>query len=1420
MPVVMLNYRLSELKTNDKQGAAVAFGDKAKDAELTMTKTEKKQREGDQSIEKFTSSLNIQDLGVNRTGENIVQNQELKLKPIEVEHEVKKTHCEDSPTFLSRKCQRRELSLRLQNLLCGGSKKIDASFYPILVINKPEEYICQSDGHEMQKSLVHYFEFIGSVKWVGVFDFDAESYESGLCNIYQQKNDIKAQLPDTFHNIRDVVRFRDGLKFPEITTWIFSNGRSDMAEEEIILNRKEWNAERSRGVEDAISFFAKPEVVPDLNRAVILFLILSDDIDIMSDTFRKFYSSFGIEHIVCIAEKNENFTKWADEIEKWCPKDKLEDRSVVGMPWEDVKECIMKIQGVVQQSDFFLPTSTGARCPLSERDKNRWSDLSIVCQNECENTDMNKDNPNFEDFIQSMEVDFYRGQKVSWWNFHLNDKHYNHVLKRDIHQQLNEIVQNAVRGVNDISPRVVQVRLFHQPGAGGSTVARHIIWDFHKTYRCTVVNRITPNTGEQILEFRKYSEADTSNCLTTLVLVEDAEDIEVNELVQCLSTGLKGSHPVENPYIVLLHCRRVHSTHIHVKKYAEKSIGLDQQLSTSETKWFADKYIELDSKNVQGLQEYNPDRLVSFMVMKDNFKKDYVENLVSGVIEAISQHRGELKALQYCALMNKFEPDSAIPVACLDGVMGVKYLLKMGTKMKSEATKGKQNSNEPWEFNLSDAAQMLMLKVHIAQLGGVFGIKVVHPIVADEVLKQCSDKFEQTTGNTTMNYIKSDIFKSHSHSKEYLLSKTHDMLIRRKKVEFGDEQDSEFSDLIENIRESEGTAMASDVLKCGFQIFEDALIGQQLARLLYIKEKNFAAAHKYASEAIALVPTNSYLLDTRGQIFKHQIKHKYEEKYCANQEILPIDKTHELLQLAFQGIDFFRRSQEANLVEKSSENNYGFFGEVDVTFLLLQILESMEEFRGSRGQELMHSYLITDKKPKELSQWAEYHRQFKALRDRVEYAIDWISDYVTYYKVGSRKTVVKKEGTKLDKMKHRLEIFHQQFAKYFGESRNVPDMMYEDGNVESINDWRRRQVIYEGGNTFHKIFDMTKIDYDENFKKLIMIRKLLMENNPPNAFDLQILVCVNLAISSFRRKNVSLPSLKEVIDMAKSLLHQARENKLYALYFLTMFLWPRDSLKELADYEGFTEHADALRVRWESMQKKSKDAPQQSYSYKKVLRQQPVKKRPLTYFFLAQNKGLGAFVHINKLNTSAGKVDHERDQFWESPMVVEKLVRIEGMLKNNVSAIARVTEGDKTRSITVRLAEPKDDIISQEPVTFYLGFSWSGPTAFDVKPKERRYTRKYSPYEESITKPISPRNPHDRITEIQSTPFDYDNYRKQHRKLERKLGEIDELKKKQRQGVKLEPGQIEKIKLREKILKDLHHLEDGYKRRMYAEYDI
>ncbi|KAI8519770.1 sterile alpha motif [Branchiostoma belcheri] len=256
------------------------------------------------------------------------------------------------------------------------------------------------------------------------------------------------------------------------------------------------------------------------------------DYEIIADTFRNFADDFKIDRLLYIAESDAMLHGWNIKLEEVYAEDKHRSRGIVGMPWNHVNESIKQFVGVAEEGEGMLPTSTGGGVPLKERDRKLWKYLDIVCQNQCENSEMLTNKEALERHRQEKEEEFWKGKKVDWWNFWFTDSHTavnGQVLTRDDHENLKTKVRNNLRG--DIEGewlRVVNiVQLFHHPGAGGSTMARHVLWDLRKEYRCAVVTSPTLETCEQILDLYSYEEPKSENCRPVLILVEDIDAAEL-----------------------------------------------------------------------------------------------------------------------------------------------------------------------------------------------------------------------------------------------------------------------------------------------------------------------------------------------------------------------------------------------------------------------------------------------------------------------------------------------------------------------------------------------------------------------------------------------------------------------------------------------------------------------------------------------------------------------------------------------------------------------------------------------------------------------------------------------------------------------------------------------------------------------------
>jgi hypothetical protein len=111
--------------------------------------------------------------------------------------------------------------------------------------------------------------------------------------------------------------------------------------------------------------------------------------------------------------------------------------------------------------------------------------------------------------------------QISWYELGL---HYD--AERDLSQKLEDRVRAELKG-----RRTSRINLYHAPGAGGTTLGRRILWNFHRNYPCAILRRTNPpDTAERL--FRVTSLAG----LPLLLLVDGAEIAErqIDELYDYL----------------------------------------------------------------------------------------------------------------------------------------------------------------------------------------------------------------------------------------------------------------------------------------------------------------------------------------------------------------------------------------------------------------------------------------------------------------------------------------------------------------------------------------------------------------------------------------------------------------------------------------------------------------------------------------------------------------------------------------------------------------------------------------------------------------------------------------------------------------------------------------------------------------------
>jgi len=161
--------------------------------------------------------------------------------------------------------------------------------------------------------------------------------------------------------------------------------------------------------------------------------------------------------------------------------------------------------------------------------------------------------------------DFLRGRQIEWYELGL---HY------DVDRDISERVERQVRRDLEAS-RAVRVNLFHSPGAGGTTLARRIIWNVHRAFPCAVLRRYAPDETAE----RLYRLASITGL--ALLVVSDGADLSDRQSEQLFDELRSRQIPV-----VLMQVLR----RLNVHETRERSFYLPGPLGKAEARRFAEVF--------------------------------------------------------------------------------------------------------------------------------------------------------------------------------------------------------------------------------------------------------------------------------------------------------------------------------------------------------------------------------------------------------------------------------------------------------------------------------------------------------------------------------------------------------------------------------------------------------------------------------------------------------------------------------------------------------------------------------------------------------------------------------------------------------------------------------------------------------------
>nr|XP_023008948.2 sterile alpha motif domain-containing protein 9-like isoform X2 [Maylandia zebra] len=919
-----------------------------------------------------------------------------------------------------------------------------------------------------------------------------------------------------------------------------------------------------------------------------------------------------------------------------------------------------------------LPTAEGGQIHVMSKISDSFSFLDVLYTRQFEGEFVEPQH------AEQVEENFYRGAPPNWLNFYISeqavsDGNATPFIKRYGYETLKEQIHLRRKG-----PGTSTIKLFHQQGCGGTTLAMQVLWDLRKTFRCAVLTGSTLDITKVAQDVVSLFTAGSHGHQKTVLLLLNDEfilDILQDRIMEEIA---EQDIEIDLPVVILLNCVRSSDGIIHqkarsyelrqkFKRKMRKSIILKKSLSDREQADFDMKKEELGRRFGDRCKQFH-----GFNILQSNFSQAYIRNACA-TLEHIKRTNKPLKMqlAAFLCLLNAYVPGS--------------YLLE------SQCLDFLRHEDED-DLSLEDQMQPFSHLIVTFQQGERSEKKVC---MAHNMIAQCCTELLGDAGvtrsDTTRHFLNSFC---KSYVPPCLLGFVKDMLTKREIKIIEDptgvinEKKEKFSRLIQDITKTEdddkkkGKSQSLSVLKVASKKFDDnPLFPQTLARLYYIEIEDYNEAEIWAKKAKQRAPWSSYVADTLGQVHKSHLKNL---KLSA--------KPREILQLAQKGIEAFedeeRLAENEHMKGKQGDGNKkvlralntrGLFGYLEVCTLLYDHLIRHDElWKQVLTKTVSLGSVLKSLGDEKLFRFKEL---INSLRDLVEKRFEFFDTFLTYsYSVVkkedpsyiSRKTIecYKKYVGDAEPNDQLQKAFHKLKQKLAVTSPGVLSCLERctRSDTKDIAVWWR-EICQHKHSATHALLNYVLAN--------IMLINL---KEPPSSSDYQ---------SSFREKMPLAPEMQPEFHMLALLL-----------------CWPTDGEDKLTfDLPHLIQN---ILYSYEQ-------------EYKSLFQSRYL--RPI--FFLGPGQGLNRLVHRRNLEIlwtqdalEDPNTNWRNDDVFRNPTVKDKLLRVKGVVRNYR---LYATFGGTEIKLDVN---QKDSLWNSGHVFFYVGFTISGPVAYNVhrrteEPSER-----------------------------------------------------------------------------------------------------
>jgi hypothetical protein len=363
---------------------------------------------------------------------------------------------------------------KLRRLICQGKQRIeDEEFRYFLLYNKP-------DLGGVDDSL-DCFQWVSKIKWTLVLDFNVQqSFLSLTSNDEELVRKPKLLDVPTIRNLLNSSEdLRRTVSFGEYTSWLMCTKDGN--------NLKDWNENEKGTIVKTLQFLTDVNGVED-SRKIVLIIILGSEENIDKISYiMKDLNTMGLtqNQFVCFYKAPQIMEKLELKIGDIFHGKVWDKQKVHLSSWNPLNSFFTeKTQLHFKHSGIQLPCSSPGltiKLSLPATEYYRQEGIDILGSKHCHELIDRCNGDELTEFANTEILSFFKGSEPSWELFYFSNtsnlpvtgKLHPGVIQRDYVNTLLKDIEELNKYQNTI---VARKRIIHQPGAGATTIGKHVLW--------------------------------------------------------------------------------------------------------------------------------------------------------------------------------------------------------------------------------------------------------------------------------------------------------------------------------------------------------------------------------------------------------------------------------------------------------------------------------------------------------------------------------------------------------------------------------------------------------------------------------------------------------------------------------------------------------------------------------------------------------------------------------------------------------------------------------------------------------------------------------------------------------------------------------------------------------------------------------